>query len=143
MPGLVQLPYETRLQYLDLYSLSCRRQRGDWKEKIGQPNQVSPDQFFTFVNSTTRGHDQRIYEFNPRLNFFTNQVINQWNSPVNSLIHIGEYLNVNTCFMVRTITSLYEYNMNDGGSYSKLEVAVWITSKPDFTLHCDKAAMQS
>jgi len=43
--------------------------------------------------------------------------------------------------------------MNDGGRYAKLEVTstekdlgVWIISKPDFTLHCDKAsakAMQS
>jgi len=50
-------------------------------------------------------------------------------------------------------TSPYEYHMNDRGHYAKLEVVltekdlgVWITSKPNFTLHCDKAsakAMQS
>jgi len=55
--------------------------------------------------------------------------------------------------MYGTITSPYEYHMNDGGRYAKLEVVstekdlgVWITSKPNFALHCDKAsakAMQS
>ena len=29
VPELAQLPYETRLQHLDLLSLFCRRQRGD------------------------------------------------------------------------------------------------------------------
>ena len=43
--------------------------------------------------------------------------------------------------------------MNDGGHYAKLDavssekdIGVWITSKPNFTLHCDKVsakAMQS
>ena len=46
-----------------------------------------------------------------------------------------------------TNTSLYEYYMNDDGSNSKLSVVpsekdlgVWATSKPDFSLQCDKAS---
>ena len=52
-----------------------------------------------------------------------------------------------------TNTSPYEYYMNDDGSNSKLSIVpsekdlgVWITSKPNFSLQCDKAsakAMQS
>ena len=55
--------------------------------------------------------------------------------------------------MVLIRTSPYEYYMNDDGSDSKLSIVpsekdlgVWITSKPDFSLQCDKAsakAMQS
>jgi len=40
--------------------------------------------------------------------------------------------------------------MNDGGRYAKLELVstekdlgVWITSKPNFTLHCDKASAKA
>jgi len=62
------------------------------------------------------------------------------------------WFNVSKCKHLKygTITSPYEYHMNDGGCYAKLEVVstegVWITFKPNFTLHCDKAsakAMQS
>ena len=52
-----------------------------------------------------------------------------------------------------TNTSPYVYYINDDGSNSKLSVVpsekdlgVWITSKPDFSLQCDRAsakAMQS
>ena len=93
VPGLAHLPYETRLQYLDLYSLYCCRQRGDLIDVyklINHLSRASPDPFFTFVNSTTRGHDQKIFKqhcrINPRLNFFTNRVVNQWNSLPQSVI---------------------------------------------------------
>ena len=79
VPELVQLPYETRLQHLNLHSLYCRRQRGDLIEVyklINHLNKISLDPFFTFVNSTTRGHDHRIFKqycrTTPRLKFFTN-----------------------------------------------------------------------
>ena len=87
VPELAQLPYEARLQHLNLYSLYCRRQRGDLTEVyklINHLNKISPDPFFTFVNSATRGHDYRIFKQHcrttPRLNFFTNRIVNQWNS---------------------------------------------------------------
>ena len=65
------------------------------------------------------------------------------------------HFNISKCKHLKygTITSPYEYSMDDDGSCSKLDVVltekdlgVWITSKPDFTLQCDKAsakAMQS
>jgi len=63
--------------------------------------------------------------------------------------------NISKCKHLKygTTASPYEYYLNDGGCYAKLEVVstekdlgVWITSKSNFTLCCDKAsakAMQS
>ena len=75
------------LQYLNLYSLYCWRQRGDLIEVyklINHLNRVSPDPFFTLANSVTRGHDYRIFKQHcrttSRLKFFTNRIVNQWNS---------------------------------------------------------------
>ena len=82
--SLMHLPYEERLQHLDLYSLYCHRQRGDLIEVyklITSLSIVSPDPFFTFTNSSycTRGHDQTISKqhcrINPRL--ITNKIIYQ------------------------------------------------------------------
>ena len=49
-----------------------------------------------------------------------------------------------------TNASPYGYYMNDEGSNSKINAAssekdlgVWITSKPDFTLQCDKASAKA
>ena len=51
---------------------------------INYLNKISPDPFFTFVNIATRGHDYRIFKQHcrttPRLKFFTNRIVNQWNS---------------------------------------------------------------
>ena len=63
VPELAQLPYETRLQHLDLLSLFCRRQRGDLidvNKIVNHLYRVSPDPFFTIVDSITRGHHQKI-----------------------------------------------------------------------------------
>ena len=87
VPEITHLPYEARLQHLNLHSLYCQRQREDLTEVyklVNHLNQVSPDLFFIYVNSVTRGHNYRIFKqhckINPRLKFFTNRVINQWNS---------------------------------------------------------------
>jgi len=62
------------------------------------------------------------------------------------------WFNISKCKHLKygNITSPYEYYMNDGGRYAKLEVVSIEkdlgVSKPNFTLHCDKAsakAMQS
>ena len=50
-----------------------------------------------------------------------------------------------------TTTSSYEYHMNDGGSCcsrldvptSEKDLGVWITSKLDFTLHCDNTSSKA
>ena len=93
VPGLSHLPYEARLQHLNLYSLYCRRQRGDLivvYKLINHLNRVSADPFFTFANSVTRGHDYRIFKQHcrttSRLKFFTSRIVNQWNSLPQHLI---------------------------------------------------------
>ena len=70
-----------------ILSLYCRRQRGDLIDVYKIVNhlyRVSPDPFFTIVDSITRGHHHKIFKhhsrINPRLNFFTNRIVNQWNS---------------------------------------------------------------
>ena len=82
VPEIAHLPYVARLQYLNLHFLYCQRQRGDLIEVYKLINhliQVSPDPFFKFVNSVTRGHNYRIFKrhckINSRLKFFTNRVI--------------------------------------------------------------------
>ena len=75
---LAHLPYEARLQHLNLYSLYCWRQRGDLIEVyklFNHLNTVSLDPFFTLANSVvTRGHHYRIFKqhcrVTSRLNFF-------------------------------------------------------------------------
>ena len=70
VPELAQLPYKVRLHHLKLFSLYCQRQRGDLIEVyklINHLNIISPDPFFTFVNSATTGHDYRIFKQHCRL----------------------------------------------------------------------------
>ena len=88
LPSLFDLPYETRLERLGLYSLYCRRQRGDLIETYKILNDyydINPTSFFTLSNTdTTRGHHCKLFKFRSRLlvrhNFFTNRVVNLWNS---------------------------------------------------------------
>jgi len=60
--------------------------------------------------------------------------------------------NISKCKHLKydTTTLPYEYHMNDGGYYVKLDVVssekdlgVWITSKPNFTLHGDKISTKA
>ena len=88
LPSLFDLSYETRLERLGLYSLYCRRQRGDLIETYKILNgyyDINPTSFFTLSNTdTTRGHHRKLFKFRSRLlvrhNFFTNRVVNLWNS---------------------------------------------------------------
>ena len=84
LPSLFDLPYETRLERLGLYSLYCRRQRGDLLETYKILNgyyDINPTSFFTLSNT---GHHGKLFKFRSRLlvrhNFFTNRVVNLWNS---------------------------------------------------------------
>ena len=85
--GLAHLTYESRLEILDLYSLYCRRQRGDMIETykiLKRHYDLDPSTFFTLNTATTRGHSLKLFKERSRLlvrqNFFTNRIVNLWNS---------------------------------------------------------------
>jgi len=63
------LTYEARLEELDLYSLLCRRQRGDLIEVYKTLNSfygIDPkDIFILQLGSATRGHQMKL--FKPRM----------------------------------------------------------------------------
>jgi len=81
------------ISHLSFYSLYCRRQRGDLIEAFKILNgyyDIDLAKFFT-LNSTdvTRGHSMTLLKFLSRLvarhNFFTNRVVNAWNSLPNDV----------------------------------------------------------
>jgi len=92
--SLSNLSYEEWLERLDLYSLFCRRQRGDLIEVFQILNRyynIEPSVFFTINNSST----DREYQFKSfkefsrlliRQHFFTNRVVNHWNSLPNWIV---------------------------------------------------------
>jgi len=81
------LTYEAKLEELDLYSLFCRRQRGDLIEVYKTLNsfyRIDPKDIFTLqLDSATRGHQMKL--FKPRMSrrigqhFFSFRVIQQLN----------------------------------------------------------------
>lgn len=88
------LEYSERLHRLNLESLNFRRKRADmiqtFKLVRGFEN-VHPEQFFTFCSfDRTRGHRFKIYKTNvnsiARANFFSQRVINDWNSLSSSTV---------------------------------------------------------
>ena len=92
--SLSNLSYEERLGRLDLYSLFCRRQRGDLIEVFKILNRyydIEPTVFFTINNSsTTRGHQFKLFKEHSALlirqHFFPNRVVNLWNSLPSSIM---------------------------------------------------------
>ena len=85
--GLERLPYTTKLQKLGLYSLYCRRVRGDLIETykiLRGYYDIEWSQLFTLNLSNTRGHCWKLFKKQSRTtlrqNFFTQRVINVWNS---------------------------------------------------------------
>ena len=86
--GLEDLPYEERLQRLDLFSFQGRLLRTDlilvYKIMQGLCS-ITPEDFFTLNDSTaTRGHPCKLFKPRIRLEarkrFFSIRVINTWNS---------------------------------------------------------------
>ena len=71
LPNISKLPYETRLERLGLYSLYCRRQRGDLIEAYKILNgyyDIDPTSLFTLSNTnTTRGHHHNLFKYRSRL----------------------------------------------------------------------------
>ena len=86
--GYEKLPYEQRLKSLGIYTLFCRRQRGDLIEVFKILNRyydIKPTQFFKPSDVTsTRGHCMKLSKLHARLrirsSFFTQRVIGSWNS---------------------------------------------------------------
>ena len=81
--GLERLPYTTRLQKLGLYSLYCRRVRGDLIETfkiLKGYYDIEWSQLFTLNKSSTRGHCLKLFKRQSRTTlrqkFFTQSVIN-------------------------------------------------------------------
>ena len=83
MHGLENLTYQDRLEKTGLYSLECRRQRGDLIETFKILNgleEVQPGKFFTLSHYTvTRGGSQKLFKsrFNTNIRgkFFSHRAV--------------------------------------------------------------------
>ena len=95
--GFCSLPYEERLCQLRLPSLEFRRIRGDMIEtyKIlhGFYDTVTTKALFKLNDSNTRGHSYKLSKLSVDANvfrtFFTNRVINNWNSLPKEVVMSG------------------------------------------------------
>ena len=95
--GYEKLPYDQRLKSLGIYTLFCRRQRGDLIEVFKILNgyyNINPSQFFIPSDVTsTRGNCMKLFKprnrLNIRSNFFTQRVIGNWNSLPNEVVAVN------------------------------------------------------
>jgi hypothetical protein len=86
--GLHDLPYEQRLQILDLFPLETRRIRGDLIFTFSLFKNGSASELFQLIlpqsNMIFRGHQKKIYKKRPRTyirqHFFSFRVVNYWNA---------------------------------------------------------------
>jgi hypothetical protein len=85
----IGLPYTERLLLLNLESLEIRRIKSDLKMCYKIVNglcDLEVTKFFSFapISSVTRGHNKKLTKpvchTNGQLNFFSNRVVNYWNS---------------------------------------------------------------
>ena len=94
IPHMKQVPYDERLLKLELWSLEDRRIRADLIELYKMVHGLSPVKLETFFEtdygSRTRGHVWKLKKkrcnTNLRLNFFSERVINWWNSLGNAVV---------------------------------------------------------
>ena len=101
LPQLANLPYQQRTYpRLKMYSLYCKRQRGDlietfkilkWYLDVDHSNfTLSPIDF-------TRGHDYKLFKPRSKLlvrsKFFTNRVIDLWNGLPYQVINAQSVMN--------------------------------------------------
>lgn len=92
--GISNLPYEDRLERLNMFSLRYRRLRGDLIEVFkfvnGQQRGYLKDLFVFNNNNITRGHQFKLNTQNCRTrlrqSFFSNRVINHWNDLPSSIV---------------------------------------------------------
>jgi len=95
VPGLQELPYESRLISLKLWTLDHRRVRADLNELFKMVRRLSTEDintFFEFDNTErTRGHYLKLrrgrVNTNLRQYFFTERVFNTWNQLESLLTH--------------------------------------------------------
>ena len=101
----VGLSYVDRLVILNLESLEIRRIKSDLKlcyKILNGLCDLEPAQFFTLapVSSVTRGHNKKLIKpichTNGQLNFFTNRVVNVWNSLPPDLVNAKSFSSFTT-----------------------------------------------
>ena len=87
VPELKHLPYEDRLQALDLPSLSYRRRRGDMittYKLLTNQMKIKHEEFLKMGNAITRGHRYKLMKKGAtkfvRVNAFSNRIVTDWNS---------------------------------------------------------------
>ena len=94
--GLEDLEYEERLRRLKLHSLYYRRLRGDlilvYQYHTGLVKCDNVEELFPpAITTSTRGHDLRLQKSRSkhkvRYNFFTQRIVNHWNSLPAEIIH--------------------------------------------------------
>ena len=86
--GLKDKPYQERLKILNLPTLACRRDRGDMIEVYKIIHNLYEQQCappLVRSHTSTRGHSHKLFKqrtltLNIRKNFFTNRVVDLWNS---------------------------------------------------------------
>ena len=91
--GMENLTYQERLESTGLYSLECRRKRGDLIETfkiLNDLEDIDKDKFFTITpQSRTRGGPQKLYKKSFRTdvrgNFFSQRIVNSWNALPNNI----------------------------------------------------------
>jgi len=85
IPQLANLPYEERIQNLNMYSLYCRRERGDLIETfkiLKQQLLINSAKLFTLYHQLLSQEDTTLNFLNldpDRSKFFTDRIINEWN----------------------------------------------------------------
>ena len=135
LPYLKELPYDERLKRLKLPTLRLRRLRGDMIETYKTLNKIY-DERVTFtlfsLNSSniTRGHSLKLVKnrcrTETRNNFFTNRVVDVWNSLPNSIVTAKNVeifkrrLDKHWCHhpMIYDYEAKYNVNINSGSSKS-------------------------
>jgi ribonuclease P/MRP protein subunit RPP40 len=124
--GLGGLPYEQRLQRLNLTTIETRHIRADLLEAfkiIRGKEKLDPTTFFTFSSySRTKGHQYKLYKPRARLDcrkyFFSHRVVDLWNELPNDAVscettdqfkrHLDKFLHA-TCQGQSTWLSLCIY----------------------------------